>query len=257
MLLRIARNHLPLPTYPVTDHGRIVRLSAWPSIARAAAALAMSATACSGAVRGSSPDSGAPEDGGTDGDPDVDACGPYVSKVDLDIPVVSFAEDVFPMLEESCTESTACHGDPAARSPGLFFLGCFQDSMPSLDGFLPDCPDSLTVGMAAARVYATLLGLPGGDVDAGPTEIAGMPYVTPGDPTRSFLMHKLDGDLCTVTGCVDGNAAVEDTEDPPGSLEPGVPPNWCGVSMPFDGDPLDPENRDLLRRWIAQGASEN
>jgi hypothetical protein len=61
-----------------------------------------------------------------------------------------------------------------------------------------------------------------------------MPYVTPGDPEQSFLMHKLDGDLCVLEErCVDGS---------------------CGKTMPSGNELLPEASRDAIRRWIAQGA---
>ena len=65
-----------------------------------------------------------------------------------------------------------------------------------------------------------------------------MPLVTPGSPEKSFLMHKLDADQCAYAAA----CTVAD----------------CGAKMPRDGTmPLAPQNRDNVRRWIAQGAGDN
>jgi hypothetical protein len=81
-----------------------------------------------------------------------------------------------------------------------------------------------------------------------------MPFITPGDPSQSFLMHKMDGDLCTLTGCVADNAAVTQAGDTPSAA--GAP-NWCGTQMPFNLALIDPAKRDTVRRWIKQGALDN
>ena len=58
--------------------------------------------------------------------------------------------------------------------------------------------------------------------------------VTPGDPDKSFLLHKLDGDLCVFDeSCANGS---------------------CGAPMPENNPALPEDKRDAIRRWIAQGA---
>jgi hypothetical protein len=50
-------------------------------------------------------------------------------------------------------------------------------------------------------------------------------------------MHKIDGDSCTLDKqCVGAD---------------------CGSSMPEQSDLLPEETRNVIRRWIAQGALEN
>lgn len=65
---------------------------------------------------------------------------------------------------------------------------------------------------------------------------SGMKRIAPGDPMNSFLMHKLDGDQsdCSLLEC--GGA--------------------CGTEMP-PGQKLHVDERDMIRRWIAQGAVVN
>jgi len=75
-----------------------------------------------------------------------------------------------------------------------------------------------------------------------------MPFVTPGDPTMSYLMHKMDDDLCVVTGCIPNNVAVSSAE----MMAP-----WCGTFMPYQVMVLDTGTRDTIRRWIQQGAMNN
>jgi hypothetical protein len=60
--------------------------------------------------------------------------------------------------------------------------------------------------------------------------------VKPGSPTDSFIMHKLDGTQCNLDkDCVD---------------------NSCGAEMPPTA-PLSLDDRNTIRRWIAQGAKDN
>ena len=60
-----------------------------------------------------------------------------------------------------------------------------------------------------------------------------MKIVTPNDPANSFLMHKMDNSLKCETLTCGGN---------------------CGGSMPLGGAILAQDQRDTVRRWIAQGA---
>jgi hypothetical protein len=87
----------------------------------------------------------------------------------------------------------------------------------------------LKQGADAANVYASLVGPMAG-------ELGTMPYITAGDPANSYVMHKLDGDQCMFA-----EACANHT---------------CNETMPRDGQ-LPVETRDILRRWIAQGAQNN
>ncbi len=83
-----------------------------------------------------------------------------------------------------------------------------------------------------------------------------MPYVTPGQPTMSFLMRKVDGDFGSLT-CVDNNSLFQKY-----SMQYSLT-SACGGQMPeqlmaLDGDDGGlPGPRDQLRRWIAKGAKNN
>ncbi len=122
------------------------------------------------------------------------------SAADLAAPV-SFANDVLPLLQNSCGLSASCHG--GTRRP------------------------ILSRGLAADDALANLL--------APSRLLPSMAYVTPGDLAASFLMLKMDGAQC-----------VQDLECTGGS---------CNGSMPDGADLLPVEQRDLVRRWIAQGAT--
>jgi hypothetical protein len=150
--------------------------------------------------------SAAPPDGGT--------CAQYQVPpgTSLTSPVVSFGNDVLPIFKQSCGLSLSCHGGSAATT-GRVFLGSNQvmtDPTMVHDGI---------VGVATI-------------------DLPSMPFVTAGDPSKSFLLHKMDGDQCLFD-----SQCVTLAGNPPG----------CGVSMPQDLPLLDVPSRDTVRRWIAQG----
>lgn len=136
--------------------------------------------------------------------PDAGACEPYVvpSGMNLMAPAVTFSANVLPVLAHSCT-SASCHG--GASPQGALDLG------------------------QAANTYTNLVGPLA-------RELSTMPFVMPGHPDESYLMHKLDADQCTLASqCVSGD---------------------CKQSMPLN-NPLDASSRDTIRRWIVQGAQNN
>jgi hypothetical protein len=76
-----------------------------------------------------------------------------------------------------------------------------------------------------------------GLVNVKSNKLPSMDYVKPGDPTNSFLMKKLDGSQCVLDKqCVGGT---------------------CGDTMPNKNEQLSVEERDKVRRWIAQGAKND
>jgi hypothetical protein len=126
-------------------------------------------------------------------------------------PAVSFKNDVLPILTFSCTFK-ACHGTMSGPNNGIY---------------LGEHPPMTTANPSA---IVTALLKPSG-------ELPSMPYVTPNDPGKSFLMHKMDGDQCTLDmQCAGGS---------------------CGSSMPTGSPLLEVDKRDTVRRWIAQGAKDN
>jgi hypothetical protein len=139
------------------------------------------------------------------------SCETYVVPASFDPtkPTVSFTSDVLPIFEASCGLSTSCHG---AQTGPRIFLG------------------SRSTPFDPMRVLGDVVGVPSSDLPA-------MNYVTAGDPSQSFLMHKMDGDQCMLTAkCAN---------------------NDCGLSMPQNNDVLEVAKRDVVRRWIAQGAQNN
>ncbi len=147
----------------------------------------------------------------------------YTSCVtDLTTPTVSFAQDVQPLFNKSCSLSTpgTCHAlQPSGNStPYLIFLGSPDGGIDG-EAVLPGI-----VGKKAAE-----------DPD--------MDIIAAGDPEHSYLMHKLDYDECQfATEC-------DSTKNP---IFTG-----CGQGMPYLSGIIDPTTRDNIRRWIAQGAQNN
>jgi hypothetical protein len=146
--------------------------------------------------------------------PDAGTCVGYVvpAGMDLTTPARSFTVSVMNVLNDHCG-SGMCHGSSDNPTGGVF-LG-----------------SSGAMGADAADAYAAIVGKPSG-------ELPSMNLVTAGDPARSYLMHKLDGDQCQFELMC---------------ASPG-----CQHSMPNDLAVLIPvTERDIVREWIAQGAPNN
>src|SRR5262249_12863893 len=120
-------------------------------------------------------------------------------------PKVGFAKDVMPIFH-SCWAST-CHGSTVGNPNGVFLGG--NDPTVVHDGL----------------------------VDVRSSELPTMSFVKPGDPRESYLMLKIDGSSCLLSGQCTGSD--------------------CGKRMPRDADQLPVETRDVVRRWIAQGAKND
>jgi len=135
--------------------------------------------------------------------PSPNRCQPYQSSASLTQPVESLGTDVLPVFHASCS-LPSCHSSAVATG------GLALDSSP-------------------AAVRAAVVGVPS-------TEMNGLQLVVAGDPSQSYLMHKMDGDSCSLAGCDGG---------------------FCVVSMPQGQGLLGASSRDVIRRWIAQGALDN
>jgi hypothetical protein len=147
--------------------------------------------------------------------PDGGACAAYQvpSSFNPNSPQVTLRGDVLPIFRLSCGLSASCHQSPASTS-GRIYLG---SSM-------------ITDNSDAAKVHDGIVNTPSVDLPS-------MAVVKPNDPANSFLMHKIDGDQCTLDAqCVGKN---------------------CLLSMPQNSDLIEVARRDTVRRWIAQGAQNN
>lgn len=181
-------------------------------MARAAVVAAWSLASCACLSGCSSRAQAEPDDAGGGAS---DECAAFVSTADLTTPVVSFMSDVVPLLQKSCTTAgSVCHGDPKVTAQGRPFLG------------LPEG------GENAEEIAAGIVGVASAEDPA-------MTRVAAGQPSSSYLMHKVDGDQCGLaSACAKGQSAYP----------------TCGVQMPYSSEPLDIATRDTIRRWIAQGA---
>lgn len=242
------------------------------SVVSLSALIGVLSSAVLGASCSSKTSGGAPDGGGTGsssggssssgGDDGAVPCPPlYADDAGLTAPVVSFKSDILPIFSFSCGISSSCHGgDPTTdvQIRGLF-LGCSAMSI--------DAGNCLATGDPTAQVYAGLVGATANK----PIETTCMPFVTPNDPTKSYLMHKLDGDECNLGAscCVANNVAVQMAEGATGTV---TGTGWCGTLMPYQVMLLPPGpvcggttdctvpttfTRDTVRAWIAQGAMNN
>jgi hypothetical protein len=88
---------------------------------------------------------------------------------------------------------------------------------------------STAMGSDSVMAFDALVGKPS-------NELTAMPLVTPSNPNESYLMHKLDGDQCQYTSmCSNDNCQ-------------NTMPSGVTVVLPVS-------ERDTVRRWIAQGAT--
>jgi hypothetical protein len=86
------------------------------------------------------------------------------------------------------------------------------------------------LGRDGAKVHTAIVGVASGELPA-------MPFVTPGKPRESYLMRKMDGSQCALDAQCTGGS--------------------CQDSMPKRSPLLDLAARDVVRRWIAQGAKND
>lgn len=155
--------------------------------------------------------------GGDDGDtgpPPDTRCFDYGS-FNGSSPEVSLRIEVMPILQTNCTFGQSCHG-PGLTLAGKVYLG-----------------PVMGVQASDAEIQRML----DENVNADPSFDAGMKLITPGDASKSFLMHKTDNSLeCPTLACA---------------------PDDCGDPMPFNRPAIDAGDRNTIRRWIMQGAQLN
>lgn len=148
---------------------------------------------------------------------------------------VSFQSELLPAFERSCGLSSSCHQEPVSDpTTQRIFLGCDVDAS-------PNC----SVNVPGPMVYQGLM--------KSSQENPPMPYVTPGDPTKSFLLYKLEGNLSGLESqCrpVSMNPIVQNASGEPQPLQP------CGAPMPL-GLPTATDLANKVRTWITQGAPNN
>jgi hypothetical protein len=150
--------------------------------------------------------------GGTSDGP---VCFDY-AKWDGSTPVVSFKDEVLPLMRRSCGLSSSCHGT-TGNPPGYVYLGSPASGPAPTDLEIQAMFDEM---LAPAK------------------EAVGMARVKPGAPDQSFLMYKMDGDLSCKGITCDSTLG-------------------CGTSMPQSSPILSLDERNLVRRWISQGAKND
>jgi hypothetical protein len=154
------------------------------------------------------------------------------------MPIVSLKNDL--LADISATKSA---GGVFRRACSA--SSCHDESRPIADLFIaPPGKDPMTqmdIAISAAQIERFLNG-PDGVLRMSVTAPT-MPIVDPERPWNSFLMRKLDE--CWTDIEAKCTAPVGDAPPP------------CGDSMPQGGELLKADERDLIRRWIFQGAKNN
>jgi hypothetical protein len=174
---------------------------------------------CGSKVSGSSSGDGGSGGGGDGGAGAANECFDY-NDFRADFPLVSFSKEVLPLFRRSCGLSASCHQSLSAPLPAQHFLG------PNISDPDPDMP--------------TIQKILDGVVGKSSVQEKTMQVIAPGNAKQSYLMYKVDGVTCNLLTCLDQL------------------PDKCGKRMPQDAKtPLAAEERDLIRRWIAQGAKNN
>jgi hypothetical protein len=125
----------------------------------------------------------------------------------------------------------ACLGQPAVGAPapggGQAALQATFSSIETLV-FSPRCSAAACHGQGGTPPRLDAEGAWFRLVDAPSEQAPGLPLVSPSDPSRSYLLHKLVGEQAAVGG-------------------------W-GTPMPPDGAALSADEIDTIRAWIAGGA---
>ena len=185
--------------------------------------LASVAVGLGGSLAGCGGDSTSGGGNGGGGGAGGGACGPSAdgcfdySCFKGDGPAVTFKADVLPILRTSCGLSPSCHNSENGPG-GQHYLG-------------PKLSDPEPTAAQIALIFEQSVG-------KDPVIKAGMKIITPGDPEQSFFMHKLDSVKCAKLACAQDST--------------------CGSLMPQGSmDPMPADKRDILRRWIAQGAKND
>ena len=143
---------------------------------------------------------------------------------------VSFSTTIIPIFQISCgTGGNGCHGAPMGSSQNLF-LSYPIDSDAGTDG---------------PAVYTSILQ---GIVGVKSLEAPTVDIVNKGNPSESFLMNKIDGDMCSMMSQCAAIAGLEL------NATINVP---CGIQMPQNSPALGPTEATLFWNWIAEGANNN
>lgn len=174
--------------------------------------------------------------GSNDEPKDDNSCGgrscPFdYTEFDASTPSVSFETDVMPVFRRACGFSV-CHGKESGSAAELY-LG---PKCPPADDD-PTCTQGVPDSVGRQAILDSIVGVVSKTAST-------MHLVTAASPEQSFLMLKVDG-------CHNGAGLSCTVQD--GAKTSGA----CGDPMPQSSDALCQSERDLIRRWIAQGAANN
>ena len=149
------------------------------------------------------------------------------------------------IFRRACNFASDCHGREAGEA-GLY-LGPPSTNTSSQN--IAISPEDITDMLEGGQPITLLDGgmsdpVPRGIINVPSKTLPSMVLVKPGDPANSFLMRKVDSCFEGLSGCT-----PQATE-----TESGHP---CGDRMPQGSKTLCEDERNMIRRWIAQGAKNN
>lgn len=147
------------------------------------------------------------------------------SAFDGTTPAVHFQADVLPILRGSCGISMSCHGNPSGPGAQHYYGPNINSADPT-----------------PAEIQAIF----DQSVGVGAVDDPSIKVISAGKPEESFLLYKLDGDPSAASGEQVSCATLKCAAD-----------KSCGDSMPQFGPPIDAAKRDVIRRWIIQGAKND
>jgi hypothetical protein len=163
-----------------------------------------------------------------------DLCGTCTepAAIDLTMPVTSFRTHVLPIVRATCNSIT-CHGVAPAMATAVYpgaglYLGP-DNTMPA--------PDEATISSIVLELHAQS------------TTAPAVKVVEPGNEAASFLVAKLHGcQNARGLACTQQSAALIRCKE-----------SACGDQMvPLDQPvQLTADQKNVFRRWIAQGALDN
>jgi hypothetical protein len=167
-----------------------------------------------------------------DGDMSCGTCAEPAT-IDLTMPAVSFRTDIVPILRNTCNTVT-CHGTTIQTPPNTLYPGAQLYLGPPLD---KPAPDEATISGIVTALKAASKTAPA------------MPIVTPMNEAQSFLIAKIHG--CQNDrglACTQQSAMLIRCKS-----------SACGDSMapPDQLVHLNADQKNVFRRWVAQGALDN
>jgi hypothetical protein len=136
------------------------------------------------------------------------------------------------IFRRACAFGTTCHGEPVGSKGSIYVAPGIYD------GTTPYAITDADITEVLTNPTTGLINIPS-------KTFPSMMRVKPGEPENSFLMHKIDGCFEGFSGCMVQSGAVSN--------------NPCGDRMPRStggaAQTLCADERDIIRRWIKQGAN--